>query len=718
MRIGNVRFNLRTLLGAVTMLCANVFALEPYPSTAKRPVTDVYHGISLTENYRWLENLNDPEVRAWADAENAYTHAFIDKIPSRPAIRDYFKNLYTAASTSYYDLKYRHGLLFAQKFQPPKEQSFIVCLKSPNDTANEKVVFDPNVFDTTGSTSMDFYVPSPDGRYIAVSLSKFGSEDGTVHVFDVATGKALPDQIPRVNYPTGGGSVAWTKDNTGIYYTRYPDKGERAEADMHFYQQVYYHKFGTPVSQDTYVIGKEFPRIAEIELEASDDGNYMLATVLNGDGGEHAHYLLNEATGQWTQLTKFKDMITTAKFGIDQALYMLSLNGSPKGKLLRMNLSATELSKSSTVVPESDATIKGFEPTASRLYVVDLLGGPSRMRVFDMNGKEEGAVPVEPISSVGQPVWLDGDKVLYSAQSYLKPSAWYEYDPSSGAPVKTALAKKSIVNFDDCEVRREFAISKDGTKVPMNIIHRKGTELNGRNPTILYGYGGYSISMTPGFNERNRLWLDQGGVYVIANLRGGGEFGDEWHRAGNLTTKQNVFDDFAACARWLIDNGYTSPSKLAIEGGSNGGLLMGAALTQHPEFYAAVISYVGIYDMLRVELSPNGEFNTTEFGTVKDKAQFEALYGYSPYHHVVDGAKYPAVLFLAGDHDGRVDPANSRKMTARMQAATSSGKPVLLRTSATAGHGIGTSLSENIEEDADVFAFLFDQLGMTYRQKQ
>ncbi len=705
------------VLGTVIALTGQVAALEPYPATAKQAVSDVYHGVKVTEEYRWLENPKDPAVKAWADAQNAYTHAHLDKVASRPAIAAYFKNLYSAASSNYYDLQYRHGLLFAQKSQPPKEQPVIVCLKSPEDTTGERVVFDPGTFDSTGSTSVDFYTPSSDGRYLAISLSKFGSEDGTVHVIDVATSKELGDRISRVNYPTGGGSVAWKKDNSGFYYTRYPDPGSRSEKDMHFYQQVYYHALGTPVSQDRYMIGKEFPRIAEVALESSDDGKYVLGTVLNGDGGEQAHYLLTEANGKWAQLTKFEDQVVGARFGIDQALYLLSLKDSPKGKILRMNLQATELAKSQTLVPEGAGTIKGFTPTASRLYVVEMVGGPSRLRVFGLNGREEASVDVEPISSVGTPIWLDGDVVLYPAQSYVKPSAWYRYDPSAGAPSKTALAKKSVVNFDDCEVTREIAISKDGAKIPMNIIRKKGTVLNGQNPTILYGYGGYSISLSPGYNERNRLWYDQGGVYVIANLRGGGEFGDEWHRQGNLTKKQNVFDDFAACARWLIDNGYTSPEKLAIEGGSNGGLLMEAALTQHPEFYAAVVSYVGIYDMLRVELSPNGEFNTTEFGTVKDKAQFEALHAYSPYHRVVDGAKYPAVLFLAGDNDGRVDPANSRKMTARLQAASSSGKPIFLRTSATAGHGIGTSLSENIEEDADVFAFLFEQLGLTYQPK-
>jgi prolyl oligopeptidase len=271
------------------------------------------------------------------------------------------------------------------------------------------------------------------------------------------------------------------------------------------------------------------------------------------------------------------------------------------------------------------------------------------------------------------------------------------------------------VDYSDVEVIREFATSKDGTKIPMNIMRRKGTELNGKNPTVLYGYGGYGVNETPGYSIRNRLWFDQGGVYVNANLRGGGEFGEEWHNQGKLTKKQNVFDDFIACAEWLIKAKYTSASKLAIEGGSNGGLLMGAVVTQRPELFRAVVSSVGVYDMLRVELFPNGAFNTTEYGTVKDPAQFKALYAYSPYHHVIDGEAYPAVLFMTGDNDGRVDPANSRKMIARLQAASSSNYPLLLRTDSNVGHGIGTGLSTRVLQRADMFAFLLDQLGVEYK---
>ena len=361
------------------------------------------------------------------------------------------------------------------------------------------------------------------------------------------------------------------------------------------------------------------------------------------------------------------------------------------------------------------ASIEEFAPAPGRLYVTDVVGGPSRIRVFDLKGRSLPGPPLPPVSAMYQVVPTRAGDVIFGISTYLAPSAWYRFDAATGKSIRTALFRTSPVHFDDTEVIREFAVSKDGTRVPVNIIRRRGTRLDGTNPTLLEGYGGYGISMKPFFlGAFTRAWLDQGGIYVIANLRGGAEYGEEWHQAGRLTRKQNVFDDFIACAQHMIDRKYTSPAHLAIIGGSNGGLLMGAAFTQRPDLFRAVISYVGIYDMLRVELDPNGAFNVTEFGSVKDPDQFKALYAYSPYHHVKDGTAYPAILFPTGENDHRVNPMQSRKITARLQAATSSGHPILLRTSSSAGHGIGTAVDEQIEEESDVLSFLFDQLGIRY----
>ncbi|MDQ5851790.1 MAG: prolyl oligopeptidase family serine peptidase [Chloroflexota bacterium] len=683
------------------------------PPTRKTPVTDEYHGVTVVDDYRWLEDFSDSAVRSWNDEQNRYTRAVLDAIPARESIYGRLEELYTATSADYFALKYRGGTLFAIKSQPPKEQPYLVTLKSADDPGSEHVILDPNQLNPSGTTTIDFYEPSLDGRLVAVSLSEKGSEEGTLHVYEVATGAELGDLIPRVTYPTAGGSVAWNADGTGFYYTRYPRGDERPPEDLNFYQQVYFHRLGTPIEVDTYVIGQDFPRIAEIELDTSHDGRYLLATVANGDGGEYAHYLLNPS-GEWTQLTRFADQITHAEFGEDEALYLLSLRGTPRGSVLRVALASPDVSQAQTVVTERDATIQRFTPAATRLYMVEMIGGPSQIRVFDLAGDNDAPLPAEPVSSVGQVLRLEGDEILFRSGSFIAPPAWYRFDPAEEEPVRTALFVTSPADFGDTEVVREFATSKDGTRIPLNIIRRKDARLDGNHPTILYGYGGYGISLSPSFSVRRRLWLDHGGVYVIANLRGGDEYGEEWHKAGNLTRKQNVFDDFVACAEYLIQAGYTNPNRLAIEGGSNGGLLMGASLTQRPELFRAVVAYVGVFDMLRVELDPNGAFNVTEFGTVADLDQFKALYVYSPYHRIVDGTTYPAVLIVTGENDGRVSPANSRKMAARLQAATCSGLPVLLRTSASSGHGIGTSLHERIAQDADVFAFLFDQLGVNY----
>jgi prolyl oligopeptidase len=680
------------------------------PATPQRPVTDTYHGIQVVDNYRWLEKDADPEVKAWSASQNRYARAFLDAQPTRAALLEQLTKLYGSSSSSYTALSYRNGILFALKSQPPKEQPMLVWMKSASDPAAEKIVVDPNQIDAKGGTEIDFFEPSHDGKLVAVSLSKNGSESGDVHVYDASNGQPLPDVIARVNNGTAGGSVAWRHDNQGFYYTRYPRAGERPAADLDFYQQVWFHKLGTPVSADTYSLGKDFPRIAEIALSTSPDGRYVLARMANGDGGEFADYLLGP-DGQWTQVTRLSDSVTQVAFGGNDSLWLVSRQGSPMGKILRVPLSNPRLAGAPTIVPESKFAVQEIIATPHRLYVVDQAGGPMQVRVFDDKGASKGLIPLAPSSSVGQVEGIEADDVLVLSETYLTPPAWSRFDAASGKLEGTALRRTAAADYSDTEVLREFAVSKDGTRVPLNIIRRKGTKLDGNNPVVLYGYGGYGISLGPHYDIGLRPLLDHGVIYVIANLRGGGEYGEAWHHAGMLTHKQNVFDDFAASARWLIDQHYTNPKRLAIEGGSNGGLLMGAALTQHPELFAAVVAHVGIHDMLRVELSPNGAFNVTEFGTVKEDDQFKALYAYSPYHHVVDGVQYPAVLFLTGANDPRVEPANSRKMTARLQASGSK-QPIYLRTTDSAGHGIGTALSERIAQSADVDTFLFAMLGV------
>jgi len=701
------------------LLCSALLALGAagvaaqaldYPQTAKKPVTDSFHGTQVTEEYRWLEDGKDPAVREWSLAQLKVTRGVLDALPSLPPLKARLKDLYGTAPVRYYEF-FQRGAFFAMKRQPPKNQPFLVVMKSAGDVVSERVLLDPNTLDAKGTTAIDWYFPSLDGKYVAVCLSEKGSEDGSVHVIDTAIGKRLADIVPRAQYPTGGGSLAWDEKGTGFYYTRYPQGSERPAEDVNFYQQVYFHKLGTPASADTYVIGKEFPRIAETALSSTRDGRYVLASVANGDGGEFAFYLRNP-TGQWTRVADHADKVKAIELGFDGKLYLLSLKDAPRGKVLSLPMATPDLATATVVVPQSDATIESMEPSATRLFVDYMVGGPSEVRVFDLAGKQLRVLPTEPISSNSLGARLGGDEILVGSQSYLKPFAWYRYSAQSNKLVKTALAGESKVNFDDAEVVREMAVSKDGTKVPVNILMKKGTKRDGANPVLLYGYGAYGVNETPRFSLFNRVWLDHGGIFAAVNLRGGGEFGEAWHLAGNLADKQNVFDDMIAAAEHMIARGYTRADKLAALGGSNGGLTMGAIFTQRPELFRAIVSVVGIYDMLRVELTPNGAFNVTEFGTVKDPAHFKALLAYSPYHNVKDGTAYPAILITTGENDGRVDPYESRKMAARLQAANPKGRPALLRVSMDTGHGIGTSLEKRVEETADEIAFLMSQLGM------
>jgi prolyl oligopeptidase len=709
---------MRTLTLTLVLLAVAGTSLardDSAPPTRVEPVADSYHGVTVPDPYRWLENDSDPAVRAWTAQQSARTRAYLDGLPLRANLHARLEKYIRESSPRYYGLRAGGGGMFAMYFDPARQQPTLRLLGPELDPSQARTVLDPNVLDPSASTAIDWYVPSPDGRLVAVSLSKGGSEDGSLHLFEVASGRQVGEVIPRVNFPTAGGDLAWTADGKGFWYTRYPGD-ERPEADRHFYVQVYFHVLGSDPSQDRRVFGDGLPKVAEIQLDYSRDADALLISVQDGDGGEFAHWISSRAGG-WTPVTRFKDGVDFASFGPDRALYLVSEHNAPRRQVLRLAPGVTDLAKATVLVPAGEDAIPidffGEDPlcfVGDRLYVRYMAGGPSRLRAFTLDGKPAGEVALPEVAAVDEMETLGGD-LLYSVETYLTPNRFHRRSGERSTP--TALAVTSPVKFDDVEVVRAFATSKDGTRVPVNIIRRKGTKLDGGNPTLLYGYGGYGLSETPAFlGGSRRVWFDAGGVFATANIRGGGEYGEEWHRQGMLTRKQNVFDDFIAAAELLVSENYTRPAKLAIRGGSNGGLLMGAALTQRPDLFRAVVAQVAIFDMLRVELDPNGEFNITEFGTVKDPQQFRALFAYSPYHRVSDGVKYPAVFLSTGENDGRVNPANSRKMAARLQAATASGMPIYLVTTDAAGHGMGSPLSVQIDQMADYLAFLFDQLGM------
>jgi prolyl oligopeptidase len=690
-------------IAAVAALLAQVSA----PPSARRPVTDTYHSVKITDDYRWLEDFDNAEVKQWTAAQNKLSRSFLDALAGRDAITGQLRLIFQPPKARYGLIGERNGVFFTQKSDPQHQHPAIVTLTSLDDLSSEHVVLDPDALDPKDLTAVDFARPSVDGRYLAVSLSQSGSESGDLHVYEVASGKALPDVIPQVNYATAGGDAAWNADGTGFYYTRYPHDGERPAADMHFYQQVYFHKLGDKPENDAYSIGKEFPRIAEIALASSQDGRYITASVAIGDGGDHEHWILTPGH-PWRQFARVSDNIKDLAFGYQDDLFLLSKNGAPRGKLLHLGVNET-LAQSKVVVPESQTVLESVGACHSGLFVNSLSGGPSEVRFFPSAGQSPVPIALPAVATGGCGCFGESAPVCYVG-TYLDPGGFYHYDVRGAKLTPTALRISPPVPLDSFEVVRDFAVSKDGTKVPLNIIRRKGLVLDGSHPTLLTGYGGYGVNQSPFYPGPLVILLEHGFVLAEANLRGGGEYGEDWHEQGKLTKKQNVFDDFYACARFLVDHRYSQPSKLGILGGSNGGLLMGAAFTQHPEMYRAVVSMVGIYDMLRVELSPNGAFNITEFGTIKEADQFRALSAYSPYHHVKDETQYPAILMTTGDNDARVDPMQSRKMAARLQA-TQTRQPVLLRTSSAAGHGIGSSVDEEVDLWTDIDAFLLHELG-------
>lgn len=699
-------------------------ALEPI-ETPKASVSDAYHGVTVTEDYRWLEDAGSDQTRFWTMAQDRRTRSYLANLPFYGAIRRRAAEVLKAESVRY-DAPARAGsAYFALKHQPPKQQPFLVVLSSLDDLSDERVLLDPNEIDDSGSTTIDWYQPSPDGSLVAVSLSSRGTEDGTVHVYDVTSGELSGVTVPRVNGGTAGGSLAWAGDSAGFWYTRYPSPGERPEDDADFYQEVWYHALGDSLENDRRELSAVFAddRIAENFLNASPDGLWVMDRVQKGDGGEWQVFVRAQRGADWWLVADVDDKVAYAAFG-PGALYLLSRLDAPHGKVLRLPLQAgATVAHAVGVVPEADVTIEGpaltspnaeggLAVTDTRIWLLDIDGGLSSLRLFDLDGTPAGPVGVPPNSAVDGLIRLDGLEVAYATESFTEPRSWWRASRQSAR--RTALVTKTPLDFSGFEVRREFATSVDGTQVPVTLIAPQGTPRDGTAPVLLTGYGGYAISLKPRFDPSRLLWLEQGGVLAVAHTRGGGEYGEDWHHAGRLAVKQNVFDDFAACARFLVESHLTASERLAIIGGSNGGLLMGAVLTQHPGLSRAVVAMVPVMDVLRVELHPNGAFNVTEFGTVQDPQLFRAMRAYSPYHNVADGVAYPAVLLTAGEFDPRVDAYHAKKMAARLQAATSSGQPVLLRVEP-GGHGLGNSLDQRVSELADVYAFLFDRLGLNYR---
>ena len=701
---------------------------RPDESTVTAPVArieavqDELHGTIVEDPYRWLEDWHDEEVKSWSDGQNVYARHVLGTLPERPIVRARIAELLKSSESVQYTAVDFIGneALLAMKYDPAKQQRLLVRMDASGNPATETALVDPNEIDPSHGTSIDWYELSHDGSLVAVSMSSGGSESGDIHVYDTASGEQVDIVIESVNGGTAGGDLAWFADDSGFYYTRYPREGERQEEDRLFYQQVWKHTLGSAADDDEYVLGADFPRIAASRLAVDASSGRLLVWTQYGDSQTFALYL-RQPDGGWTQFSEFGDGLVQALFGPDGDLYALEHGDTPRGRILRLDAASPDIATAVEVVPESAGAIAHnfyykFSPNVliagDRLFVVYQNGGPSSLAAYSLDGEPLTAPEQAPVSSIDGLAAAENGDIVYASRSYVTMPQWFRFVVADGSTRQLAISSDSPVDYSDVEVVREFAISNDGTRVPVNILLPRGAPKDGSNAIVVSGYGGYGLSITPGISMSRHILFEHGVLFAQANLRGGGEYGEEWHLAGNLTNKQNVFDDFAAVIRHLVAEGYADPDKVAIIGGSNGGLLMGATITQHPDIAAAAVSHVGIYDMLRVELDPNGEFNVPEFGTVREPDQFEALHAYSPYHNVEDGVAYPPMLLPTGANDPRVNPAHSRKFTARLQAAQDGGGLVLLRTSGDTGHGGGTPLDEIVEVVTDQYAFIFHHLGV------
>ena len=685
--------------------------------TPKVPVGSTYHGVTVTEDYRWLEDAESDQARSWTNAQDRRARSYLANLPCRDAVRRRVAEVLMAEPVRYDAVRHAGSAYFALKCQPPKQQPFLVVLSDLDDPSDERVLVDPGEIDDSGSTTIGWHQPSPDGSLVAVSLSAHDAQDGTVHVYQATSGELTGAPVAL---GTAFGSVAWAGDSSGFWYTRYQSPGDRPGGDVGFYQEVWYHPLGDSLKEDRRELAGVFAdnRIAENFLSASPDGQWVMDRVQKGDGGQWQVFLRAQAGGDWWLVADVSDQVTYAAFG-PGALYLLSRLDAPNGKVLRLPLRAgTTITHAAEVVPEADVTIEGgvlaspLAVTDRWLWLLDMDAGWSSLRRFDLHGTPAEPIEVPPGSAVDCLVRLDGDEVAYATESFTKPRSWWRASGQS-APRPTALRTGTPLDFSGFEVDREFATSTDGTQVPVTLIVPRGTPRDGTAPALLTGYGGYGISLKPRFDPGWLPWLEQGGVVAVAHTRGGGAYGEHWHQAGRLAAKQNVFDDFAGCARFLTGSHLTTSERLAILGGSNGGLLMGAMVPQDPALSRAVVAMVPVMDMLRVELDPNGPPNVGEYGTVSDLELFQVLHAYSPYHNVKDGTAYPAVLLTAGESDHLAKAYHAKKMAARLQAATSSSQPVLLRVRS-GGHG-PRSLDQRVSELADIYAFLFDRLSIDYR---
>ena len=668
--------------------------LPPPPATRKDDVKEVVQGVEIADPYRWLEAQDSPETRAWIDAQNRYTHAIIDAWPGREALQRRLTELMKIESIE--PPQERNGRYFYAKRLP--DQDLFVTYVKKGFEGKDEVLIDPHPLSPDHTTSAGIFEISEDGALVAWEIRRGGEDETTLKFRNVDTLQDLPDELPRARYFDG----AFKPDKSGFYYVRMNADGPR----------LYDHQMGTDPAKDAEIFGKGYGPDKIMWAALSEDGRYLTITIAHGSAGDTELYYQDVAAqGPIRPVVNDVPARFLGDVGGDH-LYLRTNWNAPKGRILAVDLKNPVRERWQQVVPETGFAIESLTVGGGKLLVNYLENASSRIKVFDVTGKNLRDVPLPSVGSASVLARWGSSEAFYSFTSFATPLTIYRYDVASGKQDLWARVKVPI-DSGQFEVKQVWYESKDKTRVPMFLVHRKGLKLDGANPTLLTGYGGFNLSETPFFSATAALWVEQGGVFADPNLRGGGEFGEAWHRAGMLGKKQNVFDDFLAAAEWLTQNHYTNPSELAIVGGSNGGLLVGAALTQRPDLFRAVACGYPLLDMLRYQNFLVARFWVPEYGSADEPEQFKYLYAYSPYHHVQPGTKYPAVLLFSGDADTRVAPLHARKMTALLQAATGSDRPVLLRYESKAGHSQGLSVTKQIEERTDVLGFLLWQLNVS-----
>lgn len=677
-----------------------------YPQAKKVSQTDNYFGTSVADPFRWLEDPDSAETKAWVEAENKLTFSYLETIPERANIKKRLTELWNYEK---YSAPFKEGNRYFYYKNNGLQNQFVLYV-ADSITDKGRILLDPNTLSTDGTIALSGIAVSGDGNILAYGLATAGSDWQEWHFRDVATGKDLPDVLKDIKFS----GASWSKDNKGIYYSRYPKANDETKLeDANYNQKLFYHTLGTAQTEDWVVYERPDDKEMGTGGSVSEDGNWLILNIWKGTSPKNQIYFKN------LTMTKARVMPLVDKFDAEYSFigndgdtfYFKTDKDAPRGKIVAVK--ALEADKKwRDVVPQASETIDSVSFINNQFVVGYLKDAYTQIKTFDLNGKFVRNIDLPGIGSAGG---FNGKRfdteTFYSYSSFNALPTIYRYDLKTG---KSEVFRKADVKINpaDYEVKQVFYNSKDGTRVPMFIVHKKGVKLDGNNPTLLYGYGGFSVSMTPGFSVSRLVWMEMGGVFAMPNIRGGAEYGEEWHLAGTKEKKQNVFDDFIAAAEFLIKEKYTSPKKLAISGGSNGGLLVGAVLNQRPDLFAAALPAVGVMDMLRFQKFTIGWAWTSDYGSADNEADFKYLYKYSPIHNIKKGANYPAVLITTADHDDRVVPAHSFKYAATLQEAQGGNAPVLIRIETKAGHGAGKPTAKIIEEQADIFGFLVRNLGM------